>query len=130
MKAQALLITLFLLISLNFLGCDDNTNQVINNLHFPESNVSYSEHVQILFNIRCNYVSCHGAGTTTNRLVLASYYHATTHPGIILAGRPDNSVLNQRLEGRLSPMPRIGDPLPSNFINGVRTWVREGAKNN
>jgi mono/diheme cytochrome c family protein len=129
MKAQALLI-IFLLISLNFLGCD-NTNQVLNDLNFPESNVSYSQHVQTLFNIRCNYASCHGAGTTTNRLVLVSYYDATRYPGIISQGNPDNSVLNQRLEGRLgSQMPRVGDPLSSSFINGVRTWVREGAKNN
>jgi hypothetical protein len=130
MRTQALLNLSVLLIFFSFLGCEDNTNQVLNELNFPEKNVSYYEHVQTLFNIRCNYVSCHGTGTTASRLVLVSYYDATRYPGIIVPGKPDNSILNQCLEGKLKPMPRIGEALPYNFINGVRTWVREGAINN
>ena len=129
MRTQGLLFFFVVLIFFIFTGCDDNTQQIINELTFPEKNVSYSEHVQTLFNVRCNYVHCHGS-TVASKLMLVSYYEATRYPGIIVKGMPDNSILNQRLEGRLRPMPPIGDPLSPNFINGVRTWVKEGGNNN
>jgi len=130
MRTKVLSTLFVLMIFFSLMGCD-NTNKVLNELNFPETNVSYSQHVQLLFDLKCNYTSCHATGTTTSRLVLTSYYNATRYPGIIVSQNPDNSILNQRMESRLGrPMPPLGDPLPSNFINGVRTWVKEGAKNN
>lgn len=128
-KSICLLFCIFVIIS--FAGCSDNINDSGNNIDFPSTNVSYSKHVQQLFNYKCAYSSCHGIETTTNRLVLTSYYDATKYPGIIVPRLPDNSILIQRLDGRLQPrMPLSRDTLSRNQYTGIRTWIKEGALNN
>ncbi len=114
-----------------FWGCSSDPNDSGNNIEFPTSNVSYSKHVQPLFNYKCAYSTCHGLETTNSRLVLTSYFDATRYPGVIVPRLPDNSILIQRLDGRLQPrMPLSRDTLSRNQYNGIKTWVKEGAQNN
>jgi hypothetical protein len=50
---------------------------------------------------------------------------------VVVRGEPDQSVLVFRIEGSLSPrMPLNLNALNQNQINGIRTWVAEGALNN
>jgi len=107
-------------------GPDGSPSTII----FPASNVSYSAQVQPLFNQACNYSGCHDASTTG--LNLTSYGTAVlTIPGIVVAGDPDHSVLVLRIQGSVGArMPPGSFPLNQNQINGIRTWVHEGAKNN
>lgn len=51
---------------------------------------------------------------------------------IVNAGFPDNSPLILRSEGALfgPQMPLNRPPLKKNYLNGLRIWVREGAKDN
>jgi hypothetical protein len=130
MKKIIFFLPILFFIILNF-GCKDSLGDSGGNVDFPVSNVSYSQHVQPLFNYKCTYSSCHGVETTSSRLVLASYYDATKYPGIIVPKLPDNSILIQRLDGRLQPrMPLSRDTLSRNNYNGLRTWIKEGALNN
>ena len=99
---------------------------------FPANGVSYSAQVQPLFDQACNASGCHGNGTQTNALVLTSYGAAVlTLPGIVVPKNPDGSTLVKRIQGSLPPqMPPGTYTLNTNQINGIRTWIVEGAKNN
>jgi hypothetical protein len=94
--------------------------------------VSYSGQVQPLFNQACNASGCHDDGTQTNALVLTSYGKAVlTITGVVIPGKPDASTLVLRIQGSVGArMPPGAYPLNQNQINGIRTWIVEGAKNN
>jgi hypothetical protein len=127
---RSLVFFISLVFILFYSGCEGTTDAG-DSIVFPSSGVSYSEHVQPMFSYKCTYSSCHGTETTNSRLVLTSYYEATTYPGIIVARLPNNSILIQRLDGRLQPrMPLSRDTLSKNQYNGMVTWIKEGAKNN
>jgi hypothetical protein len=126
-KFYILIIIIFVL----FFNCNEKINNPGNDLVFPDSKVSFVRHVQPLFNYKCSITGCHDDDPQNTRLSLTSYYEATKYPGIIVSGLPDNSVLIQRLDGRLQPrMPLYRDTLSKNQYNGLRTWIKEGALNN
>ena len=115
-------------------SCQDQTTGPVNGtgeIVFPDSNVSYSAHVQPLFDRRCNASGCHDSGTRAGDLSLQSYVEATERPGMIVPGEPDGSILVQSIEGILGRrMPLSSTPLLENQIKGIRQWVLEGARNN
>ncbi|MFQ5799002.1 MAG: c-type cytochrome domain-containing protein [Bacteroidota bacterium] len=110
------------------MGCEDETSgQILS----PESNISYGQHIQPIFNQSCAISGCHNSSTRQSDLSLESYVETTARPGIIEPGDPDASVLVQRIEGSIQPqMPFNRAPLPSDQINVIRQWILEGAKNN
>jgi hypothetical protein len=111
-------------------GIDGSPSDII----FPVSNISYSVHVQPLFNQACAISGCHDAGQNQSELHLTSYGDAvlsTSAVGVILPGKPDQSLLVLRIQGTVGArMPPGVYPLNSNQINGIRAWIVEGAKNN
>ena len=117
-------------------GCKDEgpTDPDVSDIVFPPSNVSYSQHVDALFQQRCAFGGCHaGANAQAGLNLLAPSYDALRNhfPQLIVVGEPDNSILVQRLEGTLQPqMPYMRQPLTSNQLTGIRTWINEGALNN
>jgi hypothetical protein len=124
--------TIFLPSLASYLGCGkDSSPTSPSDIVFPSTNVSYSQHVQPLFNTSCALAGCHDDVTRQNNLSLTSYQNATARAGIIVAGNADGSILAQRIDGRLQPqMPFNRPPLNSNQINGIKTWINEGARNN
>jgi hypothetical protein len=128
-KILFLNLVILVILLLSFLNCDDSGNA--DDIVFPSSGVSFTEHVQPLFTYKCTMSGCHEADPQNTRLSLVSYYETTRYAGIVVGGYPDNSVLVQRLNGRLVPrMPLYMDTLSSNHYNGIRTWIKEGALNN
>lgn len=135
MQRAALLFVV--LASLTGPGCKD-TNGPGNgdspsNVVFPTRDVSYSVHVQPLFNQACNFGGCHDSGPHQSPLRLTEYgYAVLTLPGVVVAGKPDQSTLVFRIEGRVGVRmpPPPGNPLNQNQINGIRTWIADSAKNN
>lgn len=115
-------------------GCEDETygpGPDSRDIVFPESNVSYAQHVQPLFDRTCAVSGCHDTATKQSNLSLQSYREATARPGIIVPEDPDGSVLVQRIEGKIQPrMPYNRPPLSDNQIRGIRQWILEGAQNN
>ena len=124
------------LLFLTLYACKDKNNPVSDgspsNIVFPPSNVSYSQHVQPLFDQTCALSGCHDDGVHQSPLRLTSYVNTVfSIPGVIVAGQPDQSTLVLRIEGRVgSRMPLNANPLNQNQVNGIRAWVAEGAKNN
>ena len=117
-------------------GCSDETvvgeGDSPSNILFPPSNVSYQVHVQPLFNQTCALVGCHDDGQHPSALKLTSYDNVMFNTlQVVIRGQPDQSVLVLRIEGRLGQrMPLDRNPLNQNQINGIRTWIAEGALNN
>jgi hypothetical protein len=103
------------------------------NVVFPARDVSYAVQVQQLFNQACNYGGCHDDGAHQSALRLTQYgYAVNTIPGVVVPGQPDQSTLVFRIEGRVGERmpPPPTNSLNQNQINGIRTWIAEGAKNN
>jgi hypothetical protein len=120
-------ITLVIIISQS---CDDTlTSSEIDNLVMPDSNVSYSAHIAPVFEVKC--VPCHNSQRSEAGIDLSSWVNATRDPSIIFPGSDSTSILVFSIERfpPYAPMPP-NEWLKRNHINGVRTWIREGAQNN
>lgn len=116
-------------------GCKDLNSTVggdsPSNVVFPTRNVSYQTHLQPLFDQACNSESCHGEGSHPSPLKLTSWGNTViVTPGVVVVGKPDASTLVLRIQGNGGIMPPFGNRLNDNQINGIRTWIVEGAKNN
>ena len=117
-----------------FYACDDSiTANDIENKIIPDSNVSYAEYIQPLFTIKCATSGCHDDRTQSAGLTLTSYGFAVSNYSMIAPGNPSNSKVVWAIEGngaRLMPPYGVTRPMTANQIAGVKTWIREGAKNN
>ncbi len=123
---------IFVIPFLFYIGCDDSTNNIDDEV-IPTSNVSYAKHIQPIFNIKC--VNCHGVGVIEAGLDLTTQAGTTADPSVVFPGEPNSSKLVWSIEGNpaVQPMPPVGSPyenLTANQIQGVRTWIAEGALNN
>lgn len=114
-------------------ACDDTSNITnIDNVVIPTQNVSYSLHIQPLLNAKCLSSGCHNDQSRAGNLSLTSYSNTTASYLVVAPGLPQNSLLVLTTQGlTTNPMPPIGyQPLTKNQIDGIKTWVKEGAKNN
>ncbi len=128
---QGLMIAGFALPFILILGCEDTTGPGAK-IIFPDVNVSYSQHVQPLFNQTCTFSGCHSDASQAGGLSLTSYENLTARPNIVVPHDPEVSLLYLRIEGRIGEqMPPPGWPqLTRNQRDGIRTWIEEGAENN
>jgi hypothetical protein len=111
-------------------SCDDSlTSSDIDNLVMPDSNVSYRAHVAPVFEVKC--VPCHNSQRSEAGIDLSSWVNATRDPSIIFPGSDSTSILVYSIERfpPYAPMPP-SEWLKRNHINGIRTWIREGAQYN
>ncbi len=113
---------------------DETTGPGISDVVFPDSGVSYSQHVDLLFQQSCTTSRCHGGVDPASQLNLEfpSYRALMDHPQrLVLPGDGANSLLILRLRGEVGErMPLRLPPLNDNQIDGIRTWIDEGAINN
>ncbi|GEM_PF-208777 len=127
------LFVLFLLAS--FSACENEINNPpADDIVFPDANVSYTQHVQPLFSRRCALGGCHAGSSPAAGLDLThpSYNRLMNHvPRLVTARESNNSLLIQRLDGRIQPrMPFNSIPITTNQLNGMKKWIDEGALNN
>lgn len=134
MKKHFINLGLFLFFNtMVFFSCDDtNTVKDIDSRIIPSKDVSYSEHIQPVFDVKCNAKGCHNDQDLGGGLSFTSYANTTADYLVVAPGNPENSKLVWSIEGRSAyPMPKIGyPPLTQNQIDGIKTWIKEGAKNN
>lgn len=118
---------------ISFLGCDDTiTVQDLDNREIPDSNVSYSKDIAPIFELKC--VSCHGSGTLEGGIDLSTW-SGIVDPRIVIPGEADTSPLVWSIEWRpgslrMPPEDSPFLPLTTKQIQGVKTWIDEGAENN
>jgi hypothetical protein len=89
----------------------------------------YAREIRPIFEARC--VRCHGPSLQQSRLRLDSRSAALEgglSGAVIVPGKSQESLLVQRLLGKLSPrMPFEGAPLEPDQIERVRAWIDAGA---
>jgi hypothetical protein len=98
----------------------------------PDSNLSYSRDIDPLFAQTCLGSQCH-SGSTASSLDLEppSWSKLNFHTPLLIAPHDTNSLLLKWLDGSFSPrMPSNQNPLTPNQFNGIKQWIKEGAKNN
>ena len=136
MKSARRTIILFplLLIAWSSWVCKDSvTDGNIGDIVFPDSNVSYSRHVEPLFLRACAITGCHDAESMAAGVSFETYQGATSNPLIIWARDTTSSILVWSLEGKNGKtiMPPTYRPqLTLNQKEGIKRWIWEGAKNN
>ena len=131
MKPLLTIVIVILLLFALCSGCDDTATDPGLTDTFPDDSLSYTGHIQPIFNTYCGIIDCHDSYTREGNLSLGSYFDVTARPGIIVKGNANSSILVQRIEGSIQPqMPPNREPLSPNKIKAIRTWINEGAKNN
>ena len=125
-----LIILIAFLIIITF-ACDDTG---INEIPLPDENVSYSEHIQPIFNNHCNNTGCHNSADAAGDIRLTSYGELFASPFMVIPFAPDESTLYLSVSGQTVNImpPPYGNtfPLNDNQINGIRVWILEGAEAN
>ncbi len=132
-QSISLLLIVVFFIMMSYTGCKDQiTGSDLDKKVIPDSNVSYSEYIQPVFNLKCANAGCHNDSELAGGISLTSCANTTADPSIVFPGEPDNSRLIWSIEGIGNyPMPPAGyPPLTTNQIKGVRTWIKEGAQCN
>lgn len=96
---------------------------------FPDSNVSYRDHVNPWLTLRCG--PCHGGSSPAGDINLTRYSSLLfDRPNLVVPGAPGESLLCQVLEGTIGHPVGQFQSLRPEQVAGIRTWVREGARNN
>ncbi len=102
-----------------------------------DASVSFKDDVLPIFKVYCT--SCHspgGEGTKASGLDLSNYagvMKGTKFGPMVVAGDPESSNLMRLLDWKVSPqirMPHGKKQLPVGERDTIRTWIRQGAKDN
>ncbi len=129
--SRAILISIIL--ALLWTSCKDSvTEPGVSNVVFPDSLVSYSQHVDALFQQSC-VPGCHDARMNDGNLNLErpSWSNLINHqPQLVIPRQASNCLLVERLDGRIPPPMPPFQPLNTNQLNGIKKWINEGALNN
>jgi len=112
-------------------GCDDTS---LNPIVIPASNVSYSQHIQPVLNVKCAVTGCHDAANSAGGYNMSDWSGTVTIP-FVIPNDPNNSltVMTVTGQGGLPIMPPVNAsilPMTDTEITGLKTWIKEGAKNN
>ncbi len=111
----------------NVLGPTSGQSTIV----FPDSNVSFYRQVLPLFEESCDYSGCHDNGTQAGGLSLTTYAGLFSVAGVLTPKDTVHSILVQRIQGigPIMPPPPLS-ALNRNQIEGIKTWVMEGAPAN
>jgi mono/diheme cytochrome c family protein len=94
--------------------------------------VDFAAEIEPIFAARC--AKCHGEAKAQAKLRLDSIAaleeRITVKPQLVVAGKPDESLLYQRLvlpADNPKRMPKGGEPLPQEQVALVAEWIKQGA---
>ena len=132
-KIFLFLISILIIISLAIISCDDTqTIEDIDKKAIPVTNVSFSQHIYPVLNVKCNYSGCHNDESRAGGVSLTTWSNVTD-PRIVVKGDPSTSILVWSIDRRTGAklMPPDGYPgLTEAQRIGIKTWIQEGALNN
>lgn len=122
---------LFFFLAVIVISCDDT---VVSDVDIPSENVSYSEHIQPIFNNYCMSSGCHNTEDNAGGIRLTSYGELFAVPFLVIPGAAEESTLYLSVNGQTANImpPPYGSsiPLTDNQIDGIRVWIEEGAEAN
>jgi hypothetical protein len=115
-------------------GCKDSiTANDVDNRVMPQSNISFSNDLQPVFQLKCANSGCHDDATMAKGLSLTTCANAKSAPGVISTGNSKTSIIVWAVEGQSGyQMPPLGvnKPFTSEQVRGLKKWIDEGAKCN
>ena len=131
-KFSAIVILSTAILAFVLSSCKNTLTPGTSQIVFPASGVSYNKQVQPLFNVECNYSGCHDAADAAGGLDLTSYISMiASSPSPVITGDTTHSILIEWVESKIGPHdPPFVSILTPNQIQGLKTWVLEGAKDN
>ena len=133
---KSIILSLTICTSLFIFSCDDTlTVEDVDNKPMPQSNISFSQNIYPVLQVKCAFSGCHASPNPSQGLDLSTYSGVTANPQIVFPGEPNISWLVLAIEGNtppIQPMPPIGyaRPVTLEQIRGIRKWIEEGAENN
>ncbi|MEO8230836.1 MAG: hypothetical protein ABI638_01030 [Ignavibacteriota bacterium] len=118
-----------------FISCDDTlTVQNVDDKPMPDKNVSFSQNIYPIFQVKCAFSGCHASPNPADGIDLSTWANVTANFNIVFPGEPDLSRLVWAIEGRagISPMPPVGyaRAVTADQLRGIKTWIDEGALDN
>lgn len=126
-------IAFFLFTAFFLSSCDDTlTIEDIDKKPIPLTNVSFSQHIYPVLNLKCNYSGCHNDESRAGGVSLTNWSNVTD-PRIVVRGDTTTSILVWSIDKIPGAkwMPPINYPqLTKEQIRGIKTWIQEGAENN
>ena len=127
--SYAIIIILLFIIFIS--GCDD-TGPIDTDI--PDKDVSYSQHIQPILNVKCATSGCHDDATSAAGYSMTSWTNINRIP-LVIPGESEVSHIVMVLTGQggLLIMPPPSSPIApvtDRELNGIKTWIDEGAKNN
>jgi hypothetical protein len=107
----------------------DNAVSSLNDIVFPDKNISYDRTIQPLFNIACAVTGCHDTKSFAANLDLSSYSGIRQRFYDVVVVRDTSlSHLVWRVEGLYGlPLMPPTRPLTLNQQRGLKQWILEGA---
>jgi len=130
MNAYRLLLPSALLVCTAFFCCCDSGTGPEDEIVFPETDVSYTQHVQPYFTRRCATSGCHDDQNRAGNLSLTSWINTTARVGVVIPNDSQSSLLVQKIDGRLPHPPEVPILINENQVNGIKSWIDAGAKLN
>ncbi len=122
-------------VSFLFISCDDTlTTANVDSKIIPTSNVSFAEHIYPVLQVKCAFTGCHAGASPAGGLDLTSWVNVTADPNVVFPKEPNLSRLVWTINGTAGvpemPPRYSGLVLTQNQIQGIITWIKEGALNN
>ncbi|ROL57006.1 hypothetical protein D9V84_06160 [Bacteroidetes/Chlorobi group bacterium Naka2016] len=120
----------FTILALLVISCSSSINN--NPTDFPDSNLSFNNHILPLLRNTCGLSYCHGEVSPRGNVQIYDYFSLMNsyNGALVIPGNPDGSVLVQIIEYKLPHRPNLQWQLNSKQIQAIRKWIAEGAKNN
>ncbi len=117
------------------ISCDDTlTVQNVDDREIPLTNVSFSQDIYPIFQVKCAFSGCHASPNPADGIDLSTWANVTANPYIVFPLNSGNSILVWAIEGRagIYPMPPVGyaSPITTKQLTGIKTWIDEGALDN
>ncbi len=112
-------------------GCRKDTTLIVRSDSAVSGTVSFSKDLVPIFAKNCALSGCHADGGKSPTLTASKAYASLKGGNFVDTTKPANSIIYERLTGKLNPsMPLGGASNPSNINGLILAWIKQGAKNN
>lgn len=112
-------------------GCTKDTTVVIPLNQVVTTTVSFKSDIIPILTKNCALGGCHATGGHAPVLTSQLAYNSLINGSFIDMKTPENSIIYERLTGKVPPAMPIGRPAnPSNIEGLILAWIKQGAKDN
>ena len=122
---------MFILVVSLLSGCVKDVTVTLTNDKVVTAKVSFTKQLIPLFTANCALSGCHVANHQPPDLEAAAAFNSIKDLKLVDISTPNNSIIYERLTGKLNPSMPFGKTTnPSNINNLVLAWIKQGALNN